>query len=196
MDGYAIRHEATQAATKTSPISLNVTSKVFAGDISSTTLLPGEAIKIMTGGMIPLGATAVIPQELVEIHPGSITIMHAVHEGENIRWSGEEVHAGDLVAKPHLVITPAVIGHLAALGIYKVPIFSPPQLAVIPTGSELIRDPQQLSAGKVFESNSFALGAALKQMGLTATISSLGEEKPPFCLRTSRQSCGQFGMLL
>ena len=171
MDGYVIRCEDTQAASQDRPVLLKVVSEVFAGDTPTQSINQGEAIQIMTGGMIPLGAAAVIPQECVTRHDdNSIHIFNPVKRGDHIRSQGEEVKLGDQVINQNEIISPAVTGYLAALGIYEVPIFEIPRISVIPTGSELVKDPRELKAGKIFESNSYALGAALKQMRLEVTI--------------------------
>lgn len=171
MDGYAIDSKDTAAASHQKPVSLKVLSKIFAGEAPSDSIHPGETIRIMTGAMIPSGATAVIPQEEVEkISSDTILIFRAIAKGENIRLQGEEIRRGERAISPFEIITPSVIGYLASLGIYEVPVFQEPKVALLPTGSELIRDSKDLEPGKIFESNSCALGAALKQMGLVPAL--------------------------
>lgn len=171
MDGYAIRCEDTSTATRENPTQLKVLSQIFAGDMPTGSLHLGDTMQIMTGAMIPSGATAVIPQEEVERNSSdTIQIFRPVNEGKNIRPQGEEIKQGEVAIKSSEIITPAVIGYLAALGIYEVPTFKDPRVAIVPTGSELIRVAQDLSPGKIFESNSYALEATLKQTSLVPTV--------------------------
>lgn len=171
MDGYAIYSKDTAAASQQKPVSLKVLSQIFAGEAPANSMHSGETMRIMTGAMIPSGATAVIPQEEVEKSSSdTILIFRAIAKGENIRPQGEEIRRGEKAISPFEIITPAVIGYLASLGIYEVPVFQEPKVALLPTGSELIRDSKDLGPGKVFESNSCALGAALKQMGLVPAL--------------------------
>lgn len=171
MDGYAIRHNDTETVSKANPIILEITAKLFAGDRPNESILPGKAIQIMTGAAIPLGATAVIPQEEIEfVAPKAISISRQVRQGENIRFQGEEIKQGRIAICATDVITPAVIGYLTSLGIYQVTIFKEPRISILPSGSELIRDIDQLTPGKVFESNSYALAAAIKQIGITSAV--------------------------
>lgn len=171
MDGYAIRSDDTQHATPAQPCSLRVTDILYAGDHATHALNSGETIRIMTGAMIPPGASAVVPQEdVAHATATQILLTHTAAAGEHIRKSGEECRRGNIVASAGDPLTPARIGYLAALGIYEVPVCSAPRVAIIPTGSELIRDPAALTPGKIFESNSFALGAAITALGITPTV--------------------------
>ena len=72
MDGYAVLASDTAGASAESPLSLPVTGEIAAGDIGSFALVPGTAIRIMTGAQLPSGADAVIPVELHRrgLHPG------------------------------------------------------------------------------------------------------------------------------
>ncbi len=172
MDGYALRSADTQHATPARPCQLRITEILYAGDHATRTIDLGETIRIMTGAMIPRGATAVVPQEdVAQTTAQQITLTRAVAAGDHIRPAGEECRSGNIVASAGDTLTPARIGYLAALGIYEVPVYAAPRVAIIPTGSELIRDSAALTPGKIFESNSFALAAALMELGIVPTIS-------------------------
>ena len=164
MDGYAIYHGDV-------PGKIPVVKTLSAGDLSHPTLKRGEAIRIMTGGRIPKGGTAVVPQEEVVIAgENKIFIPHSVVEGRHIRLEGEELKKGDVVLPQGTLLTPGGIGFLASLGIQKVSIFVPPEIAILPTGNELVTDPKEMKKGKVFESSSFAIQAALQKWNIAPTL--------------------------
>lgn len=166
MDGYAVRHDDTNRASDHNPARLKVTSRLFAGDVPDAVLAPGEACRIMTGAMIPEGATAVIRQEeVVRTAPDSIAITRHLRQGENIRPRGEEVRQGATAVRAMARITPAMIGRLFSLGIHSVSVFAPPVVSLLATGSELVSTGPP-RPGSIFESNTRALAAAFHQTGI------------------------------
>ena len=63
MDGYALIAEDIAAATPESPVKLEVVEEIAAGYSAKGILKPGQAMRIMTGAPIPVGANAVLMQE-------------------------------------------------------------------------------------------------------------------------------------
>ena len=63
MDGYAVLAADVAGASQESPATLRVTGEIAAGDTGIYRLVPGTAIKIMTGAQLPAGADAVVPVE-------------------------------------------------------------------------------------------------------------------------------------
>lgn len=171
MDGFALRHADTAAASREAPVGLRVTRLVCAGDPPPPPLQPGETVRIMTGAMLPEGATAVVPQETVGGgETAQIHVTGPVVRGAHVRRQGEIVRRGDTVLDAGTVLTPAAIGHLASLGEYAVEVYAPPRVNIVPTGSELVRDAGHLRPGKIFESNAHALAAAIRRMGLVPRV--------------------------
>lgn len=165
MDGFALNHEAGGGFFK-------IVRTIAAGDVPQRPIGPRETMKIMTGAMLPSGATAVIPQEEVLLEKEkAIHVSTEAKKGQHIRYKGEELREGEIVLTKGTALTAGTIGFLASLGIFQIPVYSPPKIFIIPTGSELIRDPQERNEGKIFESNSFCLQAALAELRLPATVS-------------------------
>ncbi|WP_341216904.1 gephyrin-like molybdotransferase Glp [uncultured Wocania sp.] len=153
MDGYALNlHDS---------LSYNLVGEVKAGDGHQPNLKKGEAVRIFTGAPVPDSANAVMMQEKVESNGNSITIEHQIALEHNIRPLGEQVKAGNIALKKGTKLTPAAIGYLISLGITKVSVFKKPNIAIITTGNELIEAGQDLSYGKIYESNSKMLLSAL-----------------------------------
>ena len=63
-------------------------------------------------------------------------------------------------------LTPAGISLLAGCGIDAVKVFVNPRVAIITTGKELVTPGNELPSGKIYESNSYGLAAALLQMNI------------------------------
>lgn len=153
MDGYALHlHEA---------LTYTIIGEVKAGDDSQPILKPGEAVRIFTGAAVPDTANAVIMQEKVVLNGPEMIIEHQLPKGHNIRPIGEQVKKGELALPKNTKLTPAANGYLASLGISQVPIYKKPSIALITTGNELINAGEELSHGKIFESNSKMLQNAL-----------------------------------
>ncbi|WP_034040083.1 gephyrin-like molybdotransferase Glp [Wocania ichthyoenteri] len=153
MDGYALclHHD----------LSYNLIDEVKAGDAHQPILKKGEAVRIFTGAPVPDTADAVIMQEKVKINGNKISIEHQINKAHNIRPLGEQVKIGDLALKEGTKLTPAAIGYLSSLGITKVSVFKKPSIAIVTTGNELVEAGQDLTQGKIYESNSKMLLAAL-----------------------------------
>ena len=102
MDGYAVRVADVQAAGPSTGVSLRVVGEAPAGAPPSHAVHRGEAVRIMTGAVIPEGADAVVPfeetDELERIRSGAgiageVNILAAAADGENIRLAGEDIAA-------------------------------------------------------------------------------------------------------
>jgi molybdopterin molybdotransferase len=167
MDGFAVKSRDTAAAAPETPIALRVAGVQRAGDSVSKKLRSGEAIRIMTGATLPPGTDAVLMKELAAEKSGRIFISGAVPFGANIRRKGEEVQKGDLIFPAGTVLDSRAIGLLANLGLNSIPVRRPPRIAVIVTGSELLAPGARLRRGKIYDSNTPMLLAALRELHLT-----------------------------
>jgi molybdopterin molybdotransferase len=166
MDGFAVRAEDVEDVTSRCPISLPLIATVRAGDVPRTRLKPGRAVKILTGAKLPQGADAVVMKEFCEESDGFVRIEKTVRPGENVRNKGEEFRKGDLALTAGVRITPPVVGLLATLGHASVTVYKLPRLSLIVTGNELVAPGERLGAGKIRDSNSYALEAAFQELGV------------------------------
>lgn len=166
MDGYAVQSKQTKAATKDNPLVFKLIGSVKAGSFAKQILKNREAIKIMTGAPLPKGADSVVIKEDSVEENGKILIKKEVEPGENVRFQGEEIKKGDLALKKSMVLNPAALGFLATIGIKQVKVFKPPVITIIVTGDEVVTSGQKLVFGKIYDSNSISLKAALKECGI------------------------------
>ena len=165
MDGYAVRAEEVASATAEQPVKLPVAEDIPAGRTDIPTLEPGTAHRIMTGAPIPAGATAVVPVEATDGRTDVVTITAPSGTGRHIRRAGEDVAAGTTVLRAGQVVTPAVVGLAAALGLHKLAVIPRHRVLVVSTGSELVTPGRPLQPGQIYESNSIMLAAAVREAG-------------------------------
>jgi molybdopterin molybdotransferase len=158
MDGYAIAHGA---ADRTLP----VVGESRAGAPTTQRLGDGEAIRISTGGAIPAGATAVIPQENVEVVDGSIVTRIAVGEGDNVRGAGEDMRAGTTVLRVGTVLGAAELGAAVSAGAGELTVARRPRVQVLCTGDELRAPGEPLGPGEIHNSNAPMLVALAARQG-------------------------------
>ena len=161
MDGYAVRAEDVAAA----PVTLPVIGDVAAGDGGLNALGPGLVTRIMTGAPVPTGADAVVPVEWTDGGTARVRIDRPAPPGNAIRRAGEDVRAGDVVLREGVRIGPAQIGILAGVGRRRVLVRPRPRVVVLSTGAELSEPGTPLGAGRIWESNSFMLAAAVREAG-------------------------------
>ena len=163
MDGYAVRAVDVVAAKSDHPVKLPVPEDIPAGRIDVPTLEPGTAHRIMTGAPVPPGATAVVPVEATDGRIDVVSINAPAAEGNHIRRAGEDVMAGSIALRARQVVTPAVIGLAAALGLHELAVIPPQRVLLISTGSELVSPGEALRPGQIYESNSVMLAAAVRE---------------------------------
>lgn len=159
MDGYAVR-SADGAGQR------RVVGEVLMGQPPPRVVGAGEALRVPTGGAIPDGADAVVPQEDVEIlGPDSIALRVEAVAGESITQPADDVREGETVLRAGRRLGGPELGVLATLGIATVPVFARPRIAILSTGDELI-DPDRIPAiGQVRDSNRYAIAASLLALG-------------------------------
>ncbi|UCG09820.1 MAG: molybdopterin molybdotransferase MoeA [Dehalococcoidia bacterium] len=170
MDGYVVRSADTAGASPQSPRLLRVIDTVMAGSISEHEVVPGTAIRIMTGAPIPRGADAVARFEITDAAQRKdatreIAILAEVKAGEDLRRAGEDITKGAKVLSRRTVIRPAEVGVLASLGRAEVAVIRRPRVAILVTGDELVDINKSLPTGKIYDSNTYSLAALVRRYG-------------------------------
>ena len=166
MDGFGVRASDVAEARTDSPARLRVAGMVRAGDDARGMLRRGTAVRIFTGAKIPPGVQAVVVQEYCEETGGEVLVRESVPDGKNIRRKGEEIRRGARVLSAGARITPPVIGLLATLGFSTFLVHRKPRVTLLVTGNELVALGKPLRPGRIRDSNSHALAAALKDTGI------------------------------
>jgi len=165
MDGYAVRAEDVSGATLEHPVVLPVAEDIPAGRTDELALQAGTAHRIMTGAPVPAGATAIVPVEDTDGGLHSVTIRQPRRPGDHIRRAGEDVTPGTTVLRKGHVVTPAMLGLAAALGMAELTVVPRQRVLVLSTGSELVPPGNPLRPGQIYESNSIMLAGAVRDAG-------------------------------
>ncbi len=161
MDGYAFIHGESSK--------FKVVKTSQAGDFSEDPIEKNEAVRIFTGAFVPDEMDTVVMQEHTKLTDDWLQIDKMPLAKANVREKGEQVKKGELVFEANTVITPAAIGYLTCLGITKIKVYEKPKVAILVTGNELVTAGKKLPKGKIYESNSVMLEAALKTIGIKKT---------------------------
>jgi molybdopterin molybdotransferase len=173
MDGYALRAADLTHAAPDSPARLRVVGEAAAGMVTSVEVIPGSAVRIMTGAPLPAGADAVVPVEDTSEPwrdssrplPEEIAVRRRVGAGDYVRYPGEDIQAGQEVLSAGHLIRPQEIGVLASLGVAEVLVVRRPRVAILATGDELIPVEAPLAPGKIRNSNGYAQAAQVAALG-------------------------------
>jgi molybdopterin molybdotransferase len=158
MDGYAFAYSELQH--------FNVVSISQAGDFSNKKIKKEEAIRIFTGAYVPDNLDTVVMQEHTVVANQTLEITKMPAPFANVRNKGEQIKENELVLEKNTQINPAAIGFLACLGITEITVYAKPKVAIMVTGNELVKAGKKLPQGKIYESNSIMLQAALHGIGI------------------------------
>jgi len=167
MDGYALRAAETFGASPTDPVSFRVIGEVFPGDVGVFEVGPGEAVRIMTGGVFPKGADAVLMAEYATDRGDVVQANGSVVPGRNVARAGEDIQKGDKVLERGRVVRPQDIGVLASIRMVELKVTRRPVVGVLSTGDELV-EPGSAGAGqpgRVVNSCRYLLDGLITQTG-------------------------------
>ncbi|NLL51481.1 MAG: molybdopterin molybdotransferase MoeA [Peptococcaceae bacterium] len=176
-DGFAFRSVDTVSASQSSPVTLNVIEEVPAGYTAKNSISAGQAIKILTGAPIPEGADAVCKFEETTVKDNKVTLYKSYEQQEGIVPAGEDIARGTLIAAKGTVVTPPIMGLLAALGIPMVPVYKRPLVAIVSTGDELRDVSETLTPGKIRNSNSYTLQGYIRSIGAEPIVIGMCPDK-------------------
>ncbi len=167
MDGYSVRWQDVAQASAANPVTLQVLETVPAGYVAKRRVDEGSAIKIMTGAPLPRGADTVVRVEYTESVGDHVRISRVDGSGSHIREAGEDIRRGQTILEKGKVLTPADIGLMASVGKGRVRVYLRPAVGVISTGDELLEVDERPRPGKIVNSNSYTLAAAIRESGAT-----------------------------
>ncbi|HEY2867897.1 MAG TPA: gephyrin-like molybdotransferase Glp [Gaiellales bacterium] len=165
MDGYTVR--AADLRDGDVPIAF----RLGAGD-RPRPLPPGSAAAIATGAPLPEGADAVVPVEVAREEDGRL-VADPPQVGAHIRERGGDVREGDRVGAAGTRLTPALLAAISATGVGTVTVARRPRVAVLATGSELVRVGQPLEPGQIYESNMTSIVAQARTAGAEVVAASI-----------------------
>ena len=162
MDGWAVRFGdlATNAETRLKNIGTAFAGRAFEGKVGA-----GEAVRIMTGGVLPQGVDCVVVQEVTKLEGDAVIIPPGQRQGQNLRRAGEDLQAGRPAIPAGRKLRPAEIGIVASLGIGEISVRRRVRVAIFSTGDELCSIGTPLAEGAVYDSNRYTLWGMLTRLG-------------------------------
>ena len=174
MDGYAVRACDVEKA----PTTLEVIEEIPAGKKPEKAVKAGQAARILTGAMLPDGADTVVMQEETTREANRVTILQVPRTQSFVRHRGSFYQAGATLLEPGQLIAPPEVALLAAAQQTEVSGYRRPRVAILSTGSELVRPDQPIGPGQIVDSNQYALAALVTQAGAQAVpLGSIQDER-------------------
>lgn len=160
MDGFAVRSVDTAGRAP-----LRLAGELAAGDVAEAELQPATALGITTGAALPPGADAVLRSELAAVADGHVTPAEPLDPGRNVRYRGEDVRAGDVLAAAGARLTVQKLASLASAGVGDVAVPRRARVHVLVTGSELLPPGAPPRPGHIYESNGLVLRTLAERAG-------------------------------
>ena len=164
MDGYGVRFEDVTTARPSNPISLDIIEEIPAGYQPQKSVKSGQACRIFTGAMLPVGVDTIIMQEKTQRKDNQVIILEPPKfPQEFVRKQGKFYQAGNPLLTPGITINPPEISVLATAQCPQINVYRRPRVAVFSTGDELVSPAQPLNPGQIVDSNQYALESFLLQ---------------------------------
>ncbi|GAC1306026.1 MAG: molybdopterin molybdotransferase MoeA [Vulcanimicrobiaceae bacterium] len=161
MDGFAVA--SASVATRR-----RIVGSVAMGSRAPQPLEPGDAMRVPTGGALPDGADAVVPQEDVALDGETIVLAGPIAAGDSVSQRASDIAAGTVVLRAGRRIGGPELGVLATLGLARVTVYRRPRIGIVSTGDELIDPGGVLEIGRIRDSNRYAIAGALRALGADA----------------------------
>lgn len=178
MDGYALKSEETYGATPYNSLSLQIVGTSLPGFPYEGDVLPGQAVRIMTGAPLPCGADAVLPVENAESDGKTVTATGEVSAGKHIGAIGEDVKIGDVILSAGRILRPQDLGVLSSIGIGQIPVIRRPRVRILITGNELLLAGTPPSGFQIADANGPMLAALVTRDGGEVIMSGIIPDTP------------------
>jgi len=184
MDGYAVR----AADVTVADVELPVVGESRAGGPLPSPLTDQAAMRIFTGAPMPAGADAVIMQENAVRDGNRVRFSASPKPGAHVRHRGSDLGAGACAIAVGSIIDAGEIGMLSSQGITSVHAWRRPRVAIVCTGDELRDLGQPLTPGTLYNSNGYALAAAVESVGAEAWLLPIARDDADVIAATLRDA--------
>ena len=191
MDGYAIAGAAEPPGpgSEWQLVGCSAAGAPFQGELS-----PGQAVRILTGAVVPEGSERVLPQELVQRSEGSagarIALVGSCGPNPWIRQPQEEAAPGQVLAAAGQALGPADLGRLASCGVERLTLWGRPRIGLLISGDELRPPGSARGPGQIWESNSALLTALLERLGYGVSALRVVADQPEPLRQALRELAG------
>ena len=165
MDGYAVRFADVEGCNHQQPVVLEIVEEIPAGYQPKISIEQGQAARIFTGAVMPLGADTIVIQENTQRKGNQVKILESAEAGAFVRHRASFYRAGTPLLMPGIKIGAPEIAVLAAAQCTKLSVYRRPRVAILSTGDELVTPEQPLKPGQIVDSNGYALAAIVANNG-------------------------------
>ncbi|MBD3182072.1 molybdopterin molybdenumtransferase MoeA [Candidatus Poribacteria bacterium] len=166
MDGFAVQARDTFGASPSAPAYLQVAGEVKMGEKASVQVIPGQAVKVSTGSMMPEGANAVVMVEYTDyLDDKTIEVTRPAAPLDYIVGKTDDMEKGELVLEKGHTLRAQDIGALAGLGITSLSVTRKPRVTIISSGDEVVSPEKEIKYGQIRDINSYSLSSLAKQAG-------------------------------
>lgn len=196
MDGYAVRFTDIEGCSAVQPAQLQVVIEIPAGTEPQQTLQLGQAARIFTGSMLPLGADTVVIQEHTHRQADQVQILKPPAPQANIRFRGEFYQAGTPLLPQGTVLSAPDIAVLATVQCTQIPVYRRPVVAILSTGTELVTPEQTLRPGQIIDSNQYALATLVRQAGAEPRLLGMVGDSPAVLEQAIAQACATADLVI
>lgn len=161
VDGYAFAGPLTQVPC----IMSLVDGRSAAGAPYIGQVPQGQAIRILTGAVIPAGTDTVVLEEDCELIDGQLHLNGTLKAGANTRKAGEDIQLQDRILVASTRITPTQISVLASVGIETIDVYQRLRVGVLSTGDEVKPVGSAVTNWQIYDANRPMLSALVVQLG-------------------------------
>lgn len=177
VDGYAVRADDLREASSESPTRLSVIGDIGISSWQHRGVPPGGCFAISAGAALPAGADAVVPRDHTDTGLVAVNVTEPIRANENVLWAGAECAADTLVGGAGELLTPGLVGLMAAAGFGQVSARPIPRVIMLAVGDELVDVGSPGSPGHVVDAASYAVTAGARQVGAQAfRLSTIGDD--------------------
>lgn len=173
VDGYAFAHESYLAG----PMKI-AEGRAAAGAPYMQAVKPGEAVRILTGAVIPDGADTVMLDEDSRIEAGSLHAPKGLKAGANRRKAGENALKSEAALLAGYQLTPQALSHAAAAGLTEVSVCKRLRVGVLSTGDEIIEAGEPPRPGAVIDANRPMLKGLAQSWGFDVVDLGIAPDDP------------------
>jgi len=193
MDGYAVRGDDLAVNGETR---LQVAGRALAGRAFDGPVARGEALRVMTGAILPTALDTVVLQENVRLEGDVVVVPAGQQRGQNRRQRGEDLRCGEPALRRGKRLAPADIGLLASLGVPEIGVRRRLRVAFFSTGDELRSIGETLAPGEIYDSNRYTIWAMLTRLGVEVVDLGVVRDSPEALEHAMRTAAAEADAIL
>ena len=150
VDGYGFAHSSISKGDQYLPLMPGraAAGQPFVGDVPA-----GQAIRILTGAILPKGVDSVVLEEDTSTDGKHVAFDGDLKAGANTRKAGEDVVEGEIALPAGTRLGPPELALLAATGVRDVTTYCRLRVGVLSTGSEIIEPGADPNPARTYDAN-------------------------------------------